>query len=782
MENKHVVKISVREIIEFILKSGDLSSEYMGSSKAVEGTKAHRFIQKGRPEEYISEVPIIYSIDLKDIYFEISGRIDGIYKYEDRVVIDEIKSTSLSLEYIDEDYNLLHWAQAKCYAYIYADQNQLEDIEVQLTYVNRENQENKSFCKKFSFMELGEFFFNIINKYLDWIGKICKWTDLRDSSIKELEFPFETYRKGQRELAVGVYKTIKTSRKLFVQAPTGIGKTLAVTFPGLKSLGEGHVSKIFYLTAKTITRTAAENAFENLRNKGLKLKTLTITAKEKICFNEGKCKMEECQYASGYFDRINEAVADIFNLDNFNLDNIQEYSRKHMVCPFEYSLELSLWSDCIICDYNYVFDPRVYLKRFFTSGGKDFLFLIDEAHNLVDRAREMFSAELFKKEFLSLKRKTKKELPEIYEVVNKINTFFIEFRKKCDENGEKYLIQSEPLKEINTLIRKFVDKCDSYFESRKKYDFHEDLLDLYFKGVSYIRISEFYDERYITYVEKYSDDAKIKLFCIDPSYLLGEAMKRGKSSIMFSATLTPMDYFSYILGGEREDYKIRIPSPFPQSNLGLLLADNISTRYKNRELSYLKVAELIYSAVRPKKGNYIAYFPSYKYMYDVLENFVSLDSGFDIIYQRPEMGEAEKEAFLGSFIPDRDNTLVGFAVMGGMFGEGIDLAGDRLSGVAIVGVGLPQVCLERDILRQYFQDKNDMGFEYAYIYPGMNKVLQAAGRVIRTENDRGVVLLVDERFSNYNYRELFPDEWSHLKTVRNFKSVERAVKDFWDNE
>lgn len=782
MVNKHVVKISVREIIEFVLKSGNLSLEYVGSSKAVEGTKAHKVIQKSRPKEYISEVPITYSMDLRNIYLEVSGRIDGVYKYADRVVIDEIKSTSLSLKHINEDFNFLHWAQAKCYAYIYADQNQLEDIEVQLTYINRENQENKSFCRKFSFIELGEFFFDIINKYLDWVGKICKWADIRDSSIKNLEFPFETYRKGQRELAVGVYKTIKNSRKLFVQAPTGIGKTLATTFPGLKSLGEGSVSKIFYLTAKTITRTVVGNAFEHLRNRGLKLKTLIITAKEKICFNEGKCKMEECQYAAGYFDRINDAVADIFNLDNFNLDNIQEYARKHMVCPFEYSLELSLWSDCIICDYNYVFDPRVYLKRFFISGGKDFLFLIDEAHNLVDRGREMFSAELFKKDFLNIKRKTKKEIPEIYDISNKINTFFIELRKKCEENGNKHFVQWEPLKELNTLVRRFIDKCDSYFEGKKKYDFHEELLDLYFKGVNFIRISEFYDERYITYIEKYSDDIKIKLFCIDPSYLLGEAMKRGKSSILFSATLTPLDYFSYILGGEREDYKIRIPSPFPKWNLELLLADNISTRYKNRELSYLKVAELIYSVVKPKKGNYIAYFPSYKYMYDVLENFAGLDSGFDIIYQRPDMGEAEKEAFLGNFISDRNNTLVGFAVMGGMFGEGIDLVGDRLSGAVIVGVGLPQVCLERDILRQYFQDKNDMGFEYAYIYPGMNKVLQAAGRVIRTENDRGVVLLVDERFSNYNYRELFPDEWSNIKRVRNPESIEKEVKDFWDNE
>lgn len=782
MIDKHVIRASIREMIEFVLKSGDLSSEYMGSSTAVEGTRAHRHIQKGRPEEYISEVPIKYSICQKKIELEISGRIDGIYKYENRIIIDEIKSTGRPLECIEENFNPLHWAQAKCYGYIYALQNKLEEIEVQLTYVNREDMENKSFVKSFTIQELEQFFLDLVNKYLDWMVKVGSWIEARNSSIEKLEFPFKTYRRGQRELAVGVYKTIKTGSRLFAQAPTGIGKTLATTFPGLKSLGEGHISKIFYLTAKTITRTIANGAFDKLRDNGLRLKTLTITAKEKICFREGECKPEDCPYAIGYFDRINAAVEDIYSLDNFNMNSIQEYAEKHMVCPFEYSLELSLWSDCIVCDYNYVFDPRVYLKRFFAAGGGEFLFLVDEAHNLVDRAREMYSAELFKKDFLNLKRKAKNELPQIYEVVNKINSSFIAYRKSCEEKEGNYLIKPEPLKEFNTLIRKFIDKCDFYLEGRNKCGFHEELLDLYFEAAGYIKISELYDEHYTTYIEKQSGDIAIKQFCIDPSSLLRTAMKRGKSTIMFSATLTPLDYFSNILGGEKEDYRIKIPSPFPQDNLGLLLADNISTKFRDRDLSYSKVAEAIHSLAKPKKGNYIAYFPSYKYMYNVLESFVNLSSSFDVIYQRAQMDEKEREAFLDSFTEDRENTLIGFAVMGGMFGEGIDLAQDRLSGAVIVGVGLPQVCLERDILRSYFQEKNDMGFEYAYIYPGMNKVLQAAGRVIRTEKDRGVVLLIDERFSNYNYRELFPSEWSHVKRVRDSKAIEGFVWDFWDNK
>lgn len=782
MVDRHIIRVSVREIIEFVLKSGDLSSEYMGSSTAVEGTRAHRYIQKGRPMEYVSEVPIKYSLCLEEIELEISGRIDGIYKYDNRVIVDEIKSTARPLEFIEEDYNHLHWAQAKCYGYIYALQNELEEIEIQLTYVNRENMENKSFNRGFSKAELEEFFFDIVNGYLNWMGKVCSWIEVRNSSIEKLGFPFKSYRRGQRELAVGVYKAIKTGSRLFAQAPTGIGKTLATTFPGLKSLGEGHISKIFYLTAKTITRTVAEGAFDKMRENGLRLKTLTITAKEKICFREGKCKPEECPYAIGYFDRINAAVEDIYCLDNYNMISIQEYAEKHMVCPFEYSLELSLWSDCIICDYNYVFDPRVYLKRFFAAGGGEFLFLVDEAHNLVDRAREMYSAELFKKDFLNLKRKAKNELPQIYEIVNKINSSFIVYRKSCEEKEENYLVESEPQKEFNTLIRKFVDKCDLYLEGRNKCSFHEELLDLYFEAAGYMKISEFYDEHYTTYIEKQSGDIRIKQFCIDPSCLLKAAMGRGKSTILFSATLTPLDYFSNILGGEKEDFRIKIPSPFPQENLELLLADNISTRFRDRDLSYSKVAEAIYSAVKPKKGNYIAYFPSYKYMYNVLESFVNLDTGFDIIFQRSQMDEKEREAFLENFTADRNVTLVGFAVMGGMFGEGIDLADDRLLGAVIVGVGLPQVCLERDILRSYFQEKNDMGFEYAYIYPGMNKVLQAAGRVIRTEKDRGVVLLIDERFSSYNYRELFPGEWSHVKRVRDYKALEGLVKDFWDNK
>lgn len=779
MDKRHIIKISVRDIIEFVFRSGGLATEYTSMSSALEGTKAHGAIQKTRPEEYKKEVPITYSLDTRNVYLEVSGRIDGIYKYDTKIIIDEIKSTYVPLENISEDYSMLHWAQAKCYAYIYSEQMGLETIDVQLTYVNRDTMESKEFIHSYTFIELGEFFFDIINRYLAWIERVCQWMDTRDQSIEKQEFPFETYRRGQRELAVGVYQTIKEEKKIFANAPTGIGKTLATTFPGLKSLGEGKISKIFYLTAKTITRTVVENAFENMRKNGLKLKTLTITAKEKICFSEGKCKPEGCPYAEGFFDRINAAVEDIFQLDNFNFDNIQEYARKHMVCPFEFSLEISLWADCIICDYNYVFDPRVYLKRFFQSGGKDYLFLIDEAHNLVDRGRNMFSAELQKKEFLNLKKVTKGVLPSLYEVINKINAFFIDLKKECEEDNQGYLVNQEAPEELLRLVRKFLDRCESYLDKKKKQDFHEELLDLYFKAASFVRISELYDDKYTTYVEKVSGDIKIMLFCLDPSYLLGQAMKRGKSSILFSATLLPMDYFSYILGGDREDYRIRIPSPFEQENLGLFVADNISTRYKNREASYARVAQAIFAMASPKKGNYIAYFPSYKYMNDVLEAFVGLDSGYDIIFQTPDMGEAQKEDFLNSFTTGRENTLVGFAVMGGMFGEGIDLVGDRLSGVAIVGVGLPQVCLERELLRSYFQDKNDMGFEYAYIYPGMNKVLQAAGRVIRTEEDRGVVLLIDERFSNYQYKELFPGEWSHAKRVRSPREISERTEEFW---
>ncbi|ERI92638.1 DEAD2 domain protein [Clostridiales bacterium oral taxon 876 str. F0540] len=780
METKESIKVSVRNLVEFVLMHGDIISGFTGSSRNTDAIKAHQIIQKAYGEGFSKEVPLSFNVETEDIVLEIGGRIDGLYVGEDKVIIDEIKTTTLGLELVEEDYNVLHWAQAKCYAYIYSVQNNLDHILVQLTYYNLDNKETKKFLKEFKLNELRSFFSELVQDYLHWAQVMVSWNEKRNKSIEGLNFPFQTYRKGQRELAVAVYKTIKEGNKLFAQAPTGIGKTMATLFPTIKALGEGHTSKIFYLTAKTITRTIAEKAINNLKDNGLKLKALTLTAKEKICFKDkAECNPDKCEYAKGHFDRVKSALEEIFNEDSFTRELIEEYSRKHMLCPFEFSLELSNWADCVICDYNYAFDPSASLKRFFMEGGGDFAFLIDEAHNLVDRAREMFSAQLNKKAVLELKKATKLAAPKLSKILNKINTAFIELRKECEGQEGNRIVQKEAPKELYGVLSEFLGSAEKELLEHKNAVYNDELLELYFNVYGFLRTAEYYDERFVTYIENIGSDVIIKLFCLDPSKLLNEGMKKGKAAILFSATLSPLDYFKEILGGDDKSYRIRLASPFPRENLCLIVQDKVSTKYKRREFTYGRIAEAINSVAASKKGNYLVFFPSYQYMNEVYNRFLEINNEAKTLIQSTGMSEEEREKFLDSFSENPDSTLVGFAVMGGIFGEGIDLTGDRLSGAIVVGVGLPQICLERDIIKDYFNETKEMGFEYAYIFPGMNKVMQAVGRVIRTEADRGVVMLIDERFSDNTYRKLFPPEW---KAIKAGNDIDKILEDFWSNK
>ena len=798
MENNKI-KISVRNLVEFVLKSGDLDSRFTGTSRAMEGTKAHQKIQKeyknkfskekqipleefeaNKKIEYMAEVSLKYDIEYKNFHFIIEGRADGIIVEGLDITIDEIKSLTKPLELVDEEYNYLHWAQAKCYGYIYAIQNNLEDINVQITYYNINSEETKSLRKNFNVKELEIFFFSLLDGYYFWASFMKDWKIKRNFSIKKMSFPFKCYRKGQRELAVAVYGTIKEGRKIFAQAPTGIGKTMSTLFPSIKAMGEGFVSKIFYLTAKTITRNVAEDAIIKMASGGLSLKVVILTAKDKICFKEKpSCNPEDCEFAKGHFDRVNNAISEILNKENIiNREVVVKYSKQFSICPFEFSLDLALWADCIICDYNYVFDPRVYLRRFFDNE-EEYTFLIDEAHNLVDRAREMFSAELDKQPFLEVKKIMKSKEPKIAKALDKINSCMIKFRKLCEEQEHNVYIQKNQMEEIYPLLRRLISESEEWLTKNNKLEGYEQLLEVYFNSLAFIRISELYDDRFITYVEKQGSNVRIKIFCLDPSYLLSESMKRGKSVVLFSATLSPIGYFKEILGGSDSDYIIRLPSPFSLEKRKLLIADRVSTKYKHRESSLTSIIEYIAAMISAKKGNYIVFLPSYSYMTKIYEKFCEEYPLINTMIQESNMIEEDREKYLFNFKEDNKETLVAFAVLGGMFSEGIDLKGDRLIGAIIVGVGLPQLCLERDIIKDYFKEKNNFGYEYAYMYPGMNKVLQAAGRVIRTEDDRGSILLIDERFGNSSYKMLFPKEWYSNITVRSVKDIQNNLAEFW---
>jgi Rad3-related DNA helicase len=782
MTNQSEIKLSVRNLVEFIFRSGDLNSQFISNTRALEGTRAHQKIQKANAAAgYLPEVPLRYSHDYQDFTFLIEGRMDGIFTRDDRLVIDEIKSTTCPLDQIEEDFSETHWAQAKCYGFIYCTQNQLEEIDIQLTYYQLETESIKKFTKSFTKEALAIFFVDLLDRYLIWANLTADWQSRRNQSIKNLAFPYPSYRPGQRQLAVAVYKTIGEQKKLFAQAPTGIGKTISTLFPSIKATGEGLTERLFYLTAKTIVREVAEEAFNIMKTQGLLFKTVTLTAKDKICFKEERvCDPEYCEFARGYFNRVNDALYQALNEEqSFTRGVIENYCRTYEICPFEFSLELTNWADCIICDYNYVFDPRIYLKQFFYENGGAYTFLIDEAHNLVDRARSMFSAELGKKKVLELKKIFRDLNPGISKTLGKLNTFLITMRKLTGD-GHFYQQPDAP-KEIYPLLNGLIAQADEWLAQNEGSDAHNQLLEFYFEALTFMRIAELYDQRYLTYVENNRDDTIIKLFCLDPSYLLEEAMKRGKAAILFSATLSPLDYFTEILGGGTDSYRLRLPSPFAVENRALLVSDRISTKFKNRDQTTLAVSESIKTVLDHQEGNYMVYFPSYAYLNAVFDCFTENYPEVPLIKQGTAMTETEREAFLSHFKSEHSGAILGFCVLGGIFSEGVDLKHEGLIGSIIIGVGLPQICFERDIIKNYFQLKNQRGFEYAYVYPGMSKVLQAAGRVIRTESDRGVILLIDERFSHNLYQQLFPSEWFPHQKIRSLDDLKQELKLFWQN-
>lgn len=774
---KKNIKISVRNLIEFVMRSGDIDNSFKSTSRALEGTRAHQKVQKTYGDNYRAEVSLKYIFEYEEYKFEIEGRADGIYRFEEEAMIDEIKSTTRDLDTIEADFNPIHWAQAKVYAYIYSRQNSLEEIDIQITYFHIESEEVKRFKESFTRRDLESFLFSLIKRYVDWAELSFGWEDIRDESIEELSFPFKSYRDGQRELAVAVYKTIKENKNLFTKAPTGIGKTISTLFPAIKTVGEGRAKKIFYLTAKTITRQAPIKSMDLLIDRGLKSKVIVITAKDKICLNdEVKCNPRDCKFAQGHFDRVNDAIMDIFlNEDLIDREKIKEYSLKHKVCPFEFSLDVSLWMDVIVCDYNYVFDPQVYLKRFFDDLTYNYIFLIDEAHNLVDRSREMFSASLNKEKFSQIKDNFKGKYISIKNKIKRIEELFYSLGQ--ENNMLENFKSKEEFTEFYFPLKSLLTSLEAWLLEEKDDEDYEKVIEVYFDIVKYLKISELYDENYIMQVETGNGDMTVKQFCVNPSSLLKESLKRGIASIFFSATLTPIDYYKKLLGGREEDYHMRLLSPFPRENLSLLLRDNISTRYRDREKTYIDVVNMIKTFTSAKKGNYFIFFPSYLYMktiYEILEY-----DGLHILIQEENMDERKREEFLQVF--SKEDNLLAFAVLGGIFSEGIDLVGDKLIGAVIVGVGLPGINFERDNIKEYFNQTTHKGFDYAYTYPGINKVLQAAGRVIRSEKDRGAILLIDDRFSTSKYKKLFPEEWKDGELVKNDDEISSKLNSFWEN-
>lgn len=782
MKEETIIRISVRSLVEFILREGDIDNRVSGSMEKdamLLGGKIHRKIQSRMGTNYTAEVPLKIQMPCDGFVLQIEGRADGVLKDDGKVLIDEIKGILRSLEHLEAPVPV-HLAQAKCYAYIYAVQNSLKCIDVQMTYCQMETEEIRRFCQKFEFQELQTWFQDLVTQYEKWAKFEIEWRNVRNDSIRQIEFPFP-YREGQRDLVVSVYRTILRKKKLFIQAPTGVGKTMATVFPAVRAVGEGLGEKIFYLTAKTIMRTVAEQAFSLLKEKGLLYKTITLTAKEKICFcEEAECNPDACPYAKGHFDRVNDAVFDLItHSGDWSREVLEEQAKKHMVCPFEMSLDVSDWADAVICDYNYAFDPQAYLKRFFSESGKgEYLFLIDEAHNLVERGREMYSASLYKEDLLEVRKMVKAEDPKLAKGLSECNQQFLELKRECEHYQILKSVSHIALKLMNVL-----SKLEDYLEECKDAEKKKRVLDFYFAVRSFLNIHDIMDENYVIFSEMMEDGRfQIKLFCVNPSVNLQNYLEQGNSTIFFSATLLPVHYYKKLLSVEKDDYAVYAHSSFPQENKFLFIGTDVSTRYTRRgESTYQRFARYIAVMAEQKKGNYMAFFPSYRFLEEVHTCFLEcVDHEVDSICQVSYMDEEQREEFLEEFEQEREKSLVAFCVMGGIFSEGIDLTDDKLIGAVIAGTGLPQVCTEREILKQYFNAADMDGFDYAYLYPGMNKVLQSAGRVIRTESDRGVILLLDDRFRAMRYREVFPREWQQYQ-LGSVKNLEQEIRTFWES-
>jgi len=819
MSESPELKISVRGIVEYSMRGGDIIPGAAPTDAFAEGGKAHRAVQEDRGEFYQSEVSLVESVSGAWCTLVVHGRADGIDSSGSIETIEEIKSTSRSLQGIGEDDYPAHWAQAKLYGAMLSRRDDLSRVAIRLLYFHRPSGQNLQFQRVFERDDIEAHWESLVAPYLAWAETLSEYRRVRNSSIDALSFPFPSFRAGQKRMAERVFETIREGETLFLQAPTGIGKTIGVLYPAAKSLAYGHSDKIFYLTAKTVARSVAEQAVGQLERAGAKIKSVTITAKAKICFLRSEyplqppCDPAICRYARGHFDRVDDAIADVFSESIIDRDTIERYAEKHTVCPFEFSLDIANWADIVIGDYNYAFDPRVQLQRFFQQKGR-YCLLIDEAHNLVDRGRDMFSATIDKRNVLNVRRLVRggpaaggaalgqagSALPsegryrKIEERLGELNSVLLSLKKRVSEDrlagmidktewdGAHWVGEIEAPKELVPPATEYLREVESH--ARSGVPIPQEVLDLYFEIYSFLRVLEWYGESYLTLHRITRGGITSKLACIDPSSLIDQTLAKSRSAVFFSATLEPMAYFASLLAGTQQGSQVALDSPFPRDNLLLVIDPTISTRFRRRADSYDQIASRVESLVASRRGNYLVFFPSYSYADEVRPRFELLlrksgTDNVDVISQMRGLSEDDRDSFLKNFSPTPSRSLVGFVVMGGIFAEGIDLVGERLSGAVVVGPGLPQIGPERDVIRHFFDDRGDHGFDYAYTYPGFNRVQQAAGRVIRTEEDRGVVLLIGDRFAHSNYQELFPPEW-HPPILLN-ESVEFAalLTEFW---
>jgi len=772
-------RISAKEIAELLFGSGNITSDRVLQTRAQEGTEIHQYWQSKYLESDSKEVFVKTSFEHEDFLIEVSGRIDGILIRDGLVTLEEIKSTRLDFEYLEDDTFPAHMAQAKLYAYIYMLMNQLKKIKILLTYIQVEDREVLQFEKQYSFKMLETFFVKTIHKYISWLEKLTAHEEERQKSIEGLSFPFPEYRLNQRELMAHIYRNVIDKGILYATAPTGIGKTIASIFSSLKAINSNR-QKLFYCSAKNDGKLIALDTVKLLENHGLIAKTCNISAKDSMCLlKERDCDPEVCKYAHGYYKRIYKAIDDLYQNESiFTKEIFKEYGKKHKVCSFEYSLDISNYSDIIVCDYNYVFDPRVHLIRYFEEDTYLPILLVDEAHNMVSRSREMYSATLRQQTLETMLGLSKLLRPSPRREVQKCLDYFQE--KDIDYLLEVDFVTKEGLDTgLLTILKRLLNKFDQILSSEKKIPMKSQVMDVYFEVYQFVKISDYFNQEYIFTYEKINGKIEVSMKCLNASEFIRRTIEEhSQGCTFFSATLDPIQYYKTLLTQDQGN-DIKMVSSFRQDHLLLIAVDDVSTRYKDRNDSIHKVVEVSKALIESKKGNYILFFPSYQYLNMVFEELDFDSNQVDVLKQERNMSLIERNSTLTMFKTSSDKSQVGLFVMGGVFGESIDLIGDMLSGVVIVGVGLPQLSPFNNLLKSHFDIEFNQGFDFAYTYPGLNKVIQAVGRVIRSETDRGIAILIDDRFTSRKYYSLYPREWSHLEVINDSKHLKKLFKSFW---
>ena len=783
------ISVPVTFLANFVSRAGDLVSTGYESVSGIEGTRLHRKIFSDLSKQYgddmETEVSLSATYETGELSLLVSGRADVLLQEEDRTLrIIEIKSFNSSKNSFEKLMRPEHVTQLELYGAMYLMQNtDIDMLKLTLRYVSITSLEAYEDTFTIVSEEAEGIFNNYCASYAEFALSLISYREQMLISVRSMDFPYENIRRGQAALMKTVLSSLSCKEALFSLAPTGTGKTISTLYPALKGLLRGNYNKIFYLTAKTATRGVAAKALNDMREKGLKIKSITLASKENMCPFEGRCDAANCSLAKNYYSRLRPALSEILENDEIDPALVGKVAMKHKICPHELSLDVMNYCTVVIGDYNHAFDPRVMLIRGFEGeASTNNAVLVDEAHNLVDRAREMYSATLPYDLLKRLMKEFKGIDPKAEAMLFRVDSYY-RICEQCSLTERSSFVINEGVDEKKILktsgwegmrdiprklyevLWKAVRLLQPHLESLPKGDLRDVTFEFFFEARHFLNIIErYYNDAYITSCYTDRGDIAIKLVCLDSSSMLNDLICDNFPIVFFSATLSPYEYYKNVLLGKDADYtrSLELPSPFPPENLDIMIDTDISTSYKNRAVTAPALSDRILCELEDRRGNYMVFFPSFEYMNDIMKRITEVigdEPGYKIILQKPNMTASEKEEFLKCYEEPYNGCLIGAAVLGGHFGEGIDLVGDRLSGVVIVGVGIPKVTPERQILSNYYSEKFGDGFAFAYRFPGWEKVLQAVGRVIRTEEDTGFALLIDERLSQPEYLTLFPENW-----------------------